>query len=79
MSWFVASSGFGQLAMAHAVATELPAELTVALRMSSAVLAVIATGVAYALAGLDPPPGTVRLLLAEARNDLFGKRQPTTA
>lgn len=51
---FVLGSGIGQLALAYAIAPELPPAWTPALLMASTVLAVIATGVAYALAAPDP-------------------------
>lgn len=53
MGWFIFGTGFGQLAMAYAVAAEVPAEWSGRLQMAAAAYAVIAAGVAYALAGPD--------------------------
>ena len=53
---FVAGCGFGQLAMAYAIAADLPPEWGPPLRIASAVLAVIAAGTAFALVDPDPNP-----------------------
>ena len=49
MGWFVAGTGFGQLAMAWLASTEFPAETATALRLESLKMAAVAAGVAYAL------------------------------
>ena len=51
VGWFVAGTGFGQLAMAWLASTEFPAEAAEALRLASLTMAAMAAGVAYALVG----------------------------
>ena len=70
---FVAGCGFGQLAMAHAIAADLPPEWAPPLRIASAVLAVIAVGLAYGL--LAPEPNPLDELARIARRALKTKRR----
>ena len=52
VGWFVAGTGFGQLAMAWLASTEFTAEIAKALRLESLKIAATAAGVAHALVEL---------------------------
>ena len=53
LGWFVGGTGFGMLAMAYAIATELPWEWAETLRKACVPIAIVAAVLAYALT--DPP------------------------
>jgi len=73
---FVAGCGFGQLAMAYAVAADLPPDWASPLRIASAVFAVPAAGFAYAL--VDPEPDPLDELARMTRRALGTRRRCRT-